>query len=831
LETLGDHTLEYWHGRLFTCVSAETNNACTILALGSGIFVFPNHIMTDGKKELQFVGSKTNYFVQHNTQNIIYRDLARDLCYCQYDISGISNLKQNMLAEDRPKHSNARFYTASDNSEEFANGEVHYVRSAYDLAEVSKVNLTYSHKAKPIKSCGFFYKLDTRVGLCGSLLLTRNGKLIGIHAAGNGSEGFAQPFTGDMLTHVDSLRLSKFSEEPYVPANVTGQANRTLFAQADCFGKIQPPAFVPYETSIKPTIFNEHFEETQQPAILHTKDPRNVEKRNIICFNSQKMFSKQYVMDRNMQYLITQHLISYFQNVMSKHGREKFTDSTIDEAVSGMDAEGNKRLGYTSLNITSSNGYPFTGIQLFNRGEGNLPLPGPRLREEVDKMEQDIEKDKRPDAFFSLLLKDETRPLEKIKAGKTRTFMGSNKPFVVLSRKYLGDFVAFLHDNYIVTPSTVGIDATGNDWGLLYDDLIAMSDKAIEADFTNWDGSISFSLYRIAADVINALYDGKSDHKRDRILYEFANATFVCLGNAYRRVGGLPSGCFGTAEFNSLFNWIIHLYAFQRCIEDNKLDYGLYDFYEHVSLHVYGDDVIMTVSSELQPYFTPARVNDWLTEIGFTMTNGDKSALTDEFKDIHDCRFLKRDFHSTSDGIFGRLDISIIENSLRWTMAIEGEEKAVLQQQIDSALESLIGYGEDVYKSYVDKLRKIAPEYVYKDFSYYYSRWCSKQLTATSQLEVPACRTFYKRQMASRLTPGLVVTDNGSYTFFFGDQCGSNWKAVPIAGTLHVLIMPPCMPRRIAHALLKYYAGMKNDFATYFRYKDGIGLWEEEMPV
>jgi hypothetical protein len=824
-DTLSDRTLDYWHNRLFTCVcNGKAESICTVLALGSGIFVFPNHALNDKSYELQLIGSKTNFFISHSVHNIILRDVEHDFCFCQYDITGISNLKQDKIAEDRQKHSRVKFYTASKDAVKYTNGEIHYVRGAYELAETTMVDLEYAHKGSRIAARGFFYTIESSKGLCGSLLLTASGNLIGLHMAGNGNQGFAQPFTRETLTKVDKLRKPQFSEEPYIPSNVVGETKRSLFLQAESFGAISPPAFVPSQTSIRPTIFNEHFAETQQPAILHTKDPRNTERRNILCFNSQKMFSDQFVMDRSKSHAITQHLISYFKNLMAQHGRSSFTKSTIDEAVSGLNEAGEKREGYTSLNITSSNGYPFTGIQLFDRGEGNIPLPGPELRKVVAEMESKIENGERPDAYFSLLLKDETRPLEKIKAGKTRTFMGSNKPFVVLSRMYFGDFIAFLHEMYIDTPSSVGIDANGSDWGRLYDHLISVSDKVIEADFTNWDGSVSFSLYRIACDVINALYSDGNDVFRQKILYEYANATFVCLGNAYRRVGGLPSGCFGTAEFNSLFNWIIHLYAFQRCIEENKLNYGLWDFYDHISLHVYGDDVVMTVSEDLQPYFTPDKVNTWLSEIGFTMTNGDKTALTSEFKDIKDAHFLKRDFHVTEDGVFGRLDLSVIENALRWTMANKDEEQEVLQQTIDSCLEALIGYGEEVYNQYVDKMRRIAPKYVYKDFCFYYQRWCSKQPAPTTMGQTAAKQILEIRNSASEYTLCSVVMDSQKYIFCYGSKCNSNWKTVNL-NSLNSLVFPPLMPKKLVSAIIRYFtANINGKLRKDFVFTDAEGL-------
>jgi hypothetical protein len=452
---------------------------------------------------------------------------------------------------------------------------------------------------------------------------------------------------------------------------------------------------------------------------------------------------------------------------------------------------------YLPLNATSSDGFPYVQmnkplLEYFERDGMVLTRPTTFCIAELESLEDEFRQGKRGEVYFSLQLKDETREIEKIKAGKTRVFMSSPKTFTILCRKYLMDFVIMLHKIKIKTPMSVGIDPTSFEWTRLTERLLEVGDKTVWTDATNWDASCTPELLQLCYTLVQNWYDDEYGEIRRCIFRELAFTRFVVKDQVYMKNAGLPSGCFGTAEFNSIINWAIHLYFYQRMVECYSLDYQMYDFDHHCRLSTYGDDVVLTVHKDISEYFTPAFIRDSALEIGFFLTSGDKSEMGNEFHSLENVTFLKRDFkpfyYDNMKFFVGRLEMDSIRNSIMWINRQSNEEED-LRQTINNALSEIWKWGKEEYEDFKSKL-KLSNFDLNKVLTYHltweqrvegYIRRCSKQHDYLS-LHPESSKTFdvlltefefqYENlRIVHSTTPkqgGVLIMDNW---WIFGVNC------------------------------------------------------------
>jgi hypothetical protein len=68
------------------------------------------------------------------------------------------------------------------------------------------------------------------------------------------------------------------------------------------------------------------------------------------------------------------------------------------------------------------------------------------------------------------------------------------------------------------------------------------------------------------------------------------------------------------------------------------------DWADNVSLLTYGDDAILTVSDFALQFYTPENIGGVFHDMGYRVTAGDKSELTDETRPLEELTFLKSAF-------------------------------------------------------------------------------------------------------------------------------------------------------------------------------------------
>ena len=109
----------------------------------------------------------------------------------------------------------------------------------------------------------------------------------------------------------------------------------------------------------------------------------------------------------------------------------------------------------------------------------------------MDLSEQNAKLGIRTQTLWIDTLKDERRPLEKVRIGKTRVFSAGPMDFVILFRKYFLGFNAHCMANMITNEMAVGINVYSPRWHVLAKNLQKKGPHVVAGDFSNFDGSLN----------------------------------------------------------------------------------------------------------------------------------------------------------------------------------------------------------------------------------------------------------------------------------------------------------------------------------------------------
>jgi hypothetical protein len=164
---------------------------------------------------------------------------------------------------------------------------------------------------------------------------------------------------------------------------------------------------------------------------------------------------------------------------------------------------------------------------------------------------------------------------------------------------------------------------------------------------------------------------------------------------------GNPSGHFFTTILNSLTNCFILFYAWSYLSEQNlnTLENSLAGFRKHVTLTVYGDDLIFSVSQEASEFFNGLTFCEAIRHTGVSATNADKSGEVTEWTEQKNLTFLKRSFIECPYApkmYVGVLPKHIIEEIPMWRW--EESDPRNIMNSIENALQEATLWGEE----YVD---------------------------------------------------------------------------------------------------------------------------------
>lgn len=489
------------------------------------------------------------------------------------------------------------------------------------------------------------YRFPTKNGQCGGIVVA-NGKIIAMHIGGDGLNGYGA-----------ILKASYFN---FDRVDVKSQGEIVNKQRAS------KSVNVSTRTSLHPSVFFDVFEGTKEPAALSNRDKRLEVDLDGAMFSKYKGNVK--VEECAELDIAVDHYVSQLKTILPENVTEPLA---LEEVVYGIDhLEG--------LDLNTSAGYPYVIMGVKKRDL--IPERGESLSRLQSAL--DLHGTNLP---FVTYLKDELRPIEKVRAGKTRLIECSSINDTIWMKTRLGRLFQTFHANPgTVTGSAVGCNPDVH-WSKFYAEI---GDNPLLAfDYSNYDASLGPFWFEALKKVLR-----KIGFSEDKLIDYICYSKHIYKDVEYDVVGGMPSGCSGTSIFNSIINNLIIRTLVLRCYKGIDLD--------SLKIIAYGDDVICSYPWPIDAQ----QLADEGAKFGLTMTPADKSASFNEVT-WQNVTFLKRRF--VPDEVFPFLihpvfPMSEVHESIRWCRSA-----AHTQEHVSSLCYLAWHAGEKEYNEFIDKIRTV----------------------------------------------------------------------------------------------------------------------------
>ncbi|DAZ91064.1 TPA_asm: polyprotein [Boehmeria nivea secovirus] len=554
------------------------------------------------------------------------------------------------------------------------------------------------------------YKADTENTDCGSLIMTcvRNKwKIIGVHVAGSSGWGFAnlipslEPPAQEVIHSATAQHFPEHYFRFYEEEVVSGSA---LSCVADC----KPTAYVrmPKKTSLERTPDEWHLgtQVVKEPSILVADDIRLGAQQG-----TYDPFSTGMSKYKEPAGLLHQDILEEVVEEMGEmwhdcvDSSDAFGDVSVDVALNGIAGVEY----FDSLVLGTSEGFPHClereggekGKSRFVQGEiGHLSLvPGTSVERALQQLRETV-KTSVPTLFGIECPKDELLPLRKIyDKPKTRLFTVLPMEYNILIRQqYLG-FVKFVMRNRRKLACKVGTNPYSREWNAIATDLLEKGNTILCCDYSSFDGLCSKQLMDAILGVIQRVTKetGASwEAKRNTLLA--ANSRYaIAQAKVWRVEGGIPSGIPLTVILNSMMNEILIRYYYKACFRSEPILRN--SFKNFVSLAVYGDDNLISVSSAIKETFNGKFLQEAMAKDGITITDGvDKTLPTLAFRQIEQCDFLKRKFILNKEGVFvGPLEKASLWGQLHYVRERHSEKIEAYLTNAENVCRELYLHGKN----------------------------------------------------------------------------------------------------------------------------------------
>lgn len=385
---------------------------------------------------------------------------------------------------------------------------------------------------------------------------------------------------------------------------------------------------------------------------------------------------------------------------------------TFEEAVGGCPYIANAN----AVTMGTSPGYPWNieghtdKRKIFGDGqEPDFTTPyAVKLRAQVEEALAQARQGVRWLHVYSDMLKDETLSIAKVTEGKTRLISAAPLLYTVLWRMYFMAFTASVQNCRIRNGVGLGINPY-KEWKELKEHLHSISNLCVAGDYTGFDREELPQVHTEICDEINRWYDDSSENQLvRRVLYaEVYNSVHLSGPGNSRKVltkwsRSMPSGHPATTVLNSFYNLTILVLVYQAAVQ-----YPL-DFWGNVAPCVYGDDNIMSVSSEVAPMYNQLTMEALAPMFGMVYTPESKGeASVVETRPITDITFLKRSFRMDAGRVLAPLELNSILYSMYWTRDVT-REFDIMAENLEITMEELSLHNDETWKQWVPLVTKAA---------------------------------------------------------------------------------------------------------------------------
>lgn len=564
----------------------------------------------------------------------------------------------------------------------------------------------------------YIYSLETKNGDCGAILMgVSTGlarKIIGLHVAGTIGMGMSSPLNlkdierglkevslaaqvsmdvSPLLREMTPKDKVQIPEGDFVPVGkaiyTVASPSKTALRPSAIHGVVSEPITAP--SALKPVrVGGKRVDPMQQGLKKAGKIPPSLDTKRLAAAIN------------DMERVVNTKAEPDHQRVL-----------TNEEAVAGV--EGDAFLA--PINRKSSPGFPLTREKKGKVGKMRwLGEDEYKLDAEIERMMDEVVENAknniRTPTIWTDTLKDERRPFEKVKIGKTRVFAAGPIVYTLVFRKFFLGFAAHCAKNRIDNEISIGTNVYSLDWSRTAERLCSKGDKVIAGDFSNFDGTLVLEILAEIVEIINHFYDdGPVNAQVRRVLWkEIINSIHVCGDNVYLWTHSQPSGCPITAILNSLYNSISMRYVWLTVMPEEYCT--MKAFNDHVAMVSYGDDNCVNISDSVIDKFNQLTIAAGYAEIGMTYTDEAKSGDMIPYRSINEISYLKRKFawNEEEHQYVAPLEFSVVLEMMNWVRGDFNLEERTGENMETSAFELSL-HGRTTFEQWIGKYKAASRDF------------------------------------------------------------------------------------------------------------------------
>jgi hypothetical protein len=557
-------------------------------------------------------------------------------------------------------------------------------------------------------------------GFCGLPYLYMNGAqaLAGIHIAGNDMQSCIAPLFAEDLDAFDIELLTEAACDPVLPdpALLKEFKSNCVPLQFEYQQGLSPPGMrvvgkinvklaAPSKTKLRESIVsldpNCPFEKKEAPAKLrpfHDEEGVYIDPLTV----SFKKFEKKAL--KEFPPFLREH--DAYDGIFHKDFQwNRVRILTIKQAVNGIAEWGN--FPGMAMNTSAGVGYTQANIlrrDLFDGEEGDL-RPKKVLLEQINRILECLKMGIMVPILSLGLLKDEKRPLDRVKKGNSRLFYAGDVANLVVHRMVLGGFISALECNPVASDVAIGINPFSSDWRLLSKRICKHGKDGItSSDIDGYDLNYMIGFMDALSDELKYRmpHIDREHHLALRGALKASVQPLVFIGSVVILMLIMCSGCLATAALNSAQNSAAHRGIFKQLAKRNDPDK---EWKTSVEASFYGDDSVIGVEQTVRPWFNGKTIAAARLEmIGWRSTSPTKSLEINEFDKEIDALYLKRNLLGEGEIVMPSLAKGTIESMAMWYR--KGDNPDEIQQVINihAAIKESFFHGEEYFNKMVATL-------------------------------------------------------------------------------------------------------------------------------
>jgi GTPase SAR1 family protein len=316
-----------------------------------------------------------------------------------------------------------------------------------------------------------------------------------------------------------------------------------------------------------------------------------------------------------------------------------------------------------------------------------------KLRSRTEKIIELAKQGKRSVHIYADTMKDERLPIGK---GKIRAFSASAVDATIVNRQYFMDCLVNSYENHVHNGMAPGLNVfTG--WPIAAKRLSKFT-KCVAGDYSGFDARHVANVMEKVLIVVEMFYHNSTEEDRTvrRVLFEeIMHSVHIHGKKIYQWEGSLPSGAFLTTFVNCIMNLMYLMMAYVHLVPDSNFD----EFFKYVSVLVYGDDNIMSISDEKIEQFNGLSIQSFMPNVNQEYTPEDKSKTMYKYRKLTEVSFLKRGFRfeDFDQKWVAPLSLDTIMESPYWYRATANPMDTITQN-VDNFFQEGSLHGEEKFK-------------------------------------------------------------------------------------------------------------------------------------